>query len=127
LWGFVFWGGYKVRHFVLGWLYANIHEKYQYEFGIKMSKSWNKQLASFVLIWQTIPRPIRRILVLVPGLILLLGGLVMLVTPGPGIALIILGLTVLASEFLFARKIKDYLMQHIKSLADEAKKRLRKS
>lgn len=53
----------------------------------------------------------RQIVTAVIGGTLLLGGIVMLVTPGPGIALMLAGLAVLAIEFAWARiwlrKLKD--------------------
>ena len=45
----------------------------------------------------------RQIVTAVIGGTLLLGGIVMLVTPGPGIALVLAGLAVLAVEFAWAR------------------------
>ena len=45
----------------------------------------------------------RRIVVAVIGGTLLLGGVIMLVTPGPGIAIVLLGLAILAIEFAWAR------------------------
>ena len=45
----------------------------------------------------------RRIVIGVIGGTILLGGVVMLVTPGPGVAIIILGLAILALEFAWAR------------------------
>lgn len=48
-------------------------------------------------------KPIRRFLVLIVGSVVSLAGAVMLVTPGPGIAVILLGLTILATEFRWAR------------------------
>jgi len=48
-------------------------------------------------------RGARRIVVLVVGTTLLLIGVALLFLPGPGLAVLFLGLTVLASEFLWAR------------------------
>jgi hypothetical protein len=45
----------------------------------------------------------RQIVIAVIGGTLLLGGIIMLVTPGPGIALVLAGLAVLAIEFAWAR------------------------
>ncbi len=43
------------------------------------------------------------------GFTLLLVGIVMLVTPGPGWLIIALGLAVLAAEFVWARRLLDRL------------------
>ncbi len=45
----------------------------------------------------------RRIVVAVIGGTVLLGGIIMLVTPGPGVAIIMLGLAILAIEFTWAK------------------------
>lgn len=50
-------------------------------------------------------RAVRKAAVLVAGTAVLLAGLVMLVTPGPGIAAIVLGLVILATEFMWAKTL----------------------
>lgn len=45
----------------------------------------------------------RRIVIGVIGGTILLGGIIMLVTPGPGVAIILLGLAILAVEFAWAK------------------------
>ena|SRR5689334_4085170 len=47
----------------------------------------------------------KRIIVAVVGFTLLLLGFVLFFTPGPGFAVILLGLTVLGAEFLWARRL----------------------
>ncbi|CAB4938605.1 MAG: hypothetical protein F2840_03720 [Actinobacteria bacterium] len=54
--------------------------------------------------WRRLPHPIRWIAVAVVGGATLLTGVVLLVLPGPGIPLIILGLLILASEFAWAER-----------------------
>jgi hypothetical protein len=66
-------------------------------------------------------KPIWRVLVLIVGLVVLLAGFVMLVTPGPGIAVLLLGLTILATEFRWAR----YWLVTLKRRALAAARRLR--
>ncbi len=50
----------------------------------------------------------KRIAVSVAGLVLLLLGLAMLVLPGPGLLLIIGGLAVLATEYVWAQRMLNY-------------------
>jgi uncharacterized protein (TIGR02611 family) len=50
---------------------------------------------------------VRRIFRVVAGFTLLLAGVVMLVTPGPGWVVILLGLGLLAAEFVWARRLMD--------------------
>ena len=60
---------------------------------------------------------VRRIFRIVAGFTLLLVGVVMIVTPGPGWLVILLGLGLLAAEFVWARR----LMERIKHEGDRIK------
>jgi len=59
----------------------------------------------------------RRIIKVVFGFTILLIGCIMLITPGPGVATIVGGLAILATEFVWARK----LMKRFKTEAVNAK------
>ncbi len=61
----------------------------------------------------------KRIAVLVIGLALVVGGLALLVLPGPGILIVIAGLAVLGTEFAWAR----HLMDRAKDQAGKAKEK----
>lgn len=50
---------------------------------------------------------VRRIFRIVAGFTLLAVGIVMLLTPGPGWLTILLGLGLLAAEFMWARRLMD--------------------
>ncbi len=50
---------------------------------------------------------VRRVFLIIAGFTLLLAGGVMLVTPGPGMLVIFLGLGLLAAEFVWARRLMD--------------------
>jgi tellurite resistance protein TerC len=50
---------------------------------------------------------VRRVFLVIAGFTLLLAGVVMLVTPGPGMLVIFLGLGLLAAEFVWARRLMD--------------------
>jgi len=54
---------------------------------------------------------VRRIFLVIAGFTMLLAGGVMLVTPGPGMLVIFLGLGLLAAEFVWARRLMDRLKQ----------------
>ena len=60
---------------------------------------------AIVLRWLT--RNAKRIAVLIAGLAVLLAGAAMLVLPGPGIIVVILGLAILATEFAWAEQALD--------------------
>jgi len=50
---------------------------------------------------------VRRVFLVIAGFTLLFAGVIMLITPGPGIAAILLGLGLLAAEFVWARRLMD--------------------
>ena len=50
---------------------------------------------------------VRRVFRIIAGFTLLLAGIVMIVTPGPGWLVILLGLGLLAAEFVWARRLMD--------------------
>lgn len=53
----------------------------------------------------------QRITKIILGFVVLLAGLLMLVTPGPGGLVILVGLTLLASEFQWAKRLLDRLKE----------------
>ncbi|HEX2710618.1 MAG TPA: PGPGW domain-containing protein [Candidatus Acidoferrales bacterium] len=55
------------------------------------------------------------------GFTLLLAGLVMIITPGPGWLTIALGLAVLAAEFVWARRLLDRLKEQGVRLRDSVR------
>jgi uncharacterized protein (TIGR02611 family) len=68
------------------------------------------------MIFRTIDQ-VRRFFKILAGFTLLLVGAVMLFTPGPGWLVILLGLTLLAAEFVWARR----LMNHMKDQGNRLK------
>jgi uncharacterized protein (TIGR02611 family) len=57
------------------------------------------------------PLPVRALVVL-GGLVTLLGGLALLVLPGPGIPLVVVGLGLLALEFRWAEAALGHVLRH---------------
>lgn len=51
----------------------------------------------------------QRIAKIILGFVILLAGLLMIITPGPGGLVILVGLTLLASEFQWAKRLLDRL------------------
>ena len=66
-----------------------------------------------------IVRQAYRMIVLVVGLTVVAGGIAMFVLPGPGILVVIAGLAILATEFVWAR----LLLQRAKVYAQKAKEK----
>ena len=69
------------------------------------------------MFFQTVEQ-VRRIFRVVFGFTLLLVGVIMLVTPGPGWLVILLGLGLLAAEFVWARRLMDRIKREGGRLKD---------
>jgi uncharacterized protein (TIGR02611 family) len=63
--------------------------------------------------WRRTPKVVRLPLVFIIGWIVVLAGVIMLVTPGPGWAGIFLGFAILATEFTSAAKVRDWLVKNL--------------
>jgi tellurite resistance protein TerC len=73
------------------------------------------------MLFRTIDQ-VRRFFKILGGFTLLLIGGIMLVTPGPGWLVIFLGLTVLAAEFVWARRLMDRMKHQGNRLKDSVLK-----
>jgi uncharacterized protein (TIGR02611 family) len=73
---------------------------------------------------QVIARAIKRGGVFLIGMTLLLAGAAMLVLPGPGIAVILLGLVVLSAEFKWAQRILNWARDRFTAIKQEAQARM---
>lgn len=76
--------------------------------------------------WFQLPTIIRKPLVFIVGSVVIVAGIIMLVFPGPGWAAIFLGFAILATEFYYAEKIRDFLIQIVKRMITVAKQELQK-
>lgn len=76
--------------------------------------------------WKKVPKSVRAPLVAIVGSTVIITGIAMLVLPGPGWAAIFLGIAILASEFAFAEKVRDWLVGQFKTALDHAKGALKK-
>jgi uncharacterized protein (TIGR02611 family) len=61
---------------------------------------------------------VRRFFKILGGFTLLVVGVIMVFTPGPGWLVIFLGLTVLAAEFVWAKKLMNRMKQESTRLKD---------
>ncbi len=69
----------------------------------------------------------KRFFKILAGFTVLLAGIIMLVTPGPGWPAILGGLAILAGEFVWARRVLDRLRHHGGRLRDEVLPRNKKT
>jgi uncharacterized protein (TIGR02611 family) len=61
-----------------------------------------------------------RIVFTIAGVIVLLGGLIMLVTPGPAFVLIPIGLAMLSLEFVWAERMLDHALERAEIAKEKA-------
>jgi uncharacterized protein (TIGR02611 family) len=66
---------------------------------------------------QELYKKVRRLVIAVLGFTVLLIGVVMIVTPGPSLLVIILGLAILATEFIWARRLLNQIRGPLKDQA----------
>ena len=66
---------------------------------------------------------LRRVMVATVGLLVVLAGLVMLVTPGPALLVIPLGLFLLGFEYAWALRLQKRVTRHAGDAAASAKRR----
>jgi uncharacterized protein (TIGR02611 family) len=65
----------------------------------------------------------KRIGVSIAGGLLVLVGLVLIVLPGPGIPLIIAGLAILATEYVWAQRALNYAKDKAKQASDKVRRK----
>lgn len=73
--------------------------------------------------WKNIPKAVRQPLVFMIGFAVVAAGIAMLVLPGPGWAAIFLGFAILATEFAFAEKVRDWLVSQLKGAIEYCKRK----
>jgi len=66
--------------------------------------------------YKTTIKEAKMVIILIIGITFLLAGLALLILPGPGILIIVRGLAVLATEFIWARRILKKLRSEGKSI-----------
>ena len=80
-------------------------------------------MASVSAILRFILRSGKRIAVTIAGALVILAGLVMLVTPGPGVVLILAGLALLATQYAWAETMLDRARERAKAALERARGR----
>ena len=68
-----------------------------------------------------LPHPIRWAVTMLIGFVLLILGLIMMVTPGPGLLFIFFGLSILALEIEWARELNKQGMQGLQKIVAKLK------
>jgi uncharacterized protein (TIGR02611 family) len=68
-----------------------------------------------------LPHPLRWVLTMLVGFVLLIMGLIMMVTPGPGLLFIFFGLSILALEIEWARELNKQGLQGLERIVAKLK------
>lgn len=58
----------------------------------------------------------KRLIIIVIGFTVLIAGVAMIMLPGPAVIVIPIGLAILASEYIWARKLLDLVKERIRSM-----------
>jgi uncharacterized protein (TIGR02611 family) len=78
-------------------------------------------------VWGFVRENGKRIGVTIAGGALVLAGLAMLVLPGPGVVVIIAGLALLATEYVWAERALNYAKRKAADTKDRAKRAVKRS
>lgn len=76
--------------------------------------------------WRRLPHPLRWLTVAIIGGTFVIAGIAMLVLPGPGIAFILLGLAILATEFVWAETLLHRVKNGSQNAWRAAKSRIKR-
>lgn len=68
----------------------------------------------------------KKVMITLAGTLVLVGGLVMLITPGPGWLFIILGLGILATEYVWAHHLLEKAKEYYEKSKEKALKKIKK-
>lgn len=74
-----------------------------------------------------LPHPVRWVISIALGFIFLILGLITLVTPGPGLLFIFIGLSILALEIEWARELNKQGMQGLEQIVARVKSFFKKT
>ena len=76
---------------------------------------WLKKILS------NLPHPLRWVLTMVVGTVMLVAGVIMMITPGPGLLFIFFGLSILALELEWARELNKQGLQGLEKIVAKVK------
>lgn len=68
-----------------------------------------------------LPHPVRWVVTMIIGFVFLILGLIMMVTPGPGLVFLFLGISVLALELEWAREMNRQGVQGLEKILNRIK------
>ncbi len=68
------------------------------------------------------PKQLRKPFVFIVGFAIVATGIIMLVFPGPGWAAIFVGFAILATEFAFAERVRDWMLKELKVILHNSRR-----
>lgn len=75
--------------------------------------------------WLTVPKAVRKPLVLMVGTLIVIIGALLIPLPGPGWVIVFFGFAVLATEFTLAEKARDWMILVVKRIILHSKNALK--
>ncbi len=88
--------------------------------------TWSERLGRITETIRSLPKPVRVVAVASVGGVVLVAGVAMLVLPGPGILAILAGLAILATEFVWARRVLERSKAAAKAGVDKGRDALQR-
>ncbi len=85
-------------------------------------KGYNASMHWFEKHWKRTPAKVRKPFIFLLGFTVVGAGIILLPLPGPGWVIIFAGFAILASEFEFAERVRDRLIDVLKRLIAYSKK-----
>ena len=76
--------------------------------------------------WKRTPASIRKPLVSVLGALIIVTGIILMPLPGPGMVIVVIGVSVLASEFSWAKNAYEHIMRIARRLLKMLKQFLKR-
>lgn len=76
--------------------------------------------------WKRTPASVRKPLVSVLGALIIVAGIILMPLPGPGMLIVVLGVSVLASEFSWAKSAYERIMRAARYLLKILKRFLKR-
>jgi uncharacterized protein (TIGR02611 family) len=76
--------------------------------------------------WKRTPSPVRKPLVAILGVLVIITGIILMPLPGPGTVIVIIGVSILATEFSWAQRAYELIFSWLHAALHWAKKKIKR-
>lgn len=77
-------------------------------------------------VWKRAPSPIRKPLVAILGILVIITGIILMPLPGPGTVIVIIGISILATEFSWAQRAYERILSWLQAALHWIKKKIKR-